>query len=407
MKTLGGACLCIAAVCLGGCPAAEGMEKPFNLCLTYPGDPATTIAIGYQTEGSNDRSVVRYDVEPRKGKPRRYAFEAAGTTDTLPGLPVERTFHSVVLTGLEPDTTYYFIAGSRRTGFTEERSFRTLPETGPIRFVAGGDQNVTPSAARLLKEAAELEPQFVVMGGDIAYANGDPANYGRWDRWFKQWDANLTSEDGRMIPIVAAIGNHETNKTGSTDPRVLAPFFTRYFGAQADSTYFTRVFAGHTAIVALDSGHVTPHVDQVDWLRDTLAGYEGLPNVIATYHVPLYPSHRDFQDPRSVNGRTYWGPLFDQYGVDLALENHDHSFKRSRPLRAGEVDPEGTLYLGDGCFGVPPRSVEMRPYLERAESRAHFWLIEADAGGMRCRAIDEHGTVFDEVTVSAEATATP
>lgn len=397
----------MAAVVWCGCPAEGRTHGPFNLYLTYPGDPATTVAVGYQTSGTNDKSVVHYDVAPRDGKRRKYAFESTGTTDTLPGLPVERTFHSVVLTGLQPDTTYYFIAGSRRTGFSEERSFRTLPESGPIRFVAGGDQNVTPLAARLMRETAKHDPAFVIMGGDIAYANGRPENYRRWDRWFEQWDDNLRGADGRMVPVVAAIGNHETNDSESDDPRVLAPFFTRFFHAQAESTYFTRVFAGHTALIVLDSAHVTPHAEQVEWLEGQLDAYDGLPNLIATYHVPLYPSHREYTDSRSVAGRTHWGPLFDRYGLDLGLENHDHTYKRSKPLVASEANEDGTVYLGDGSYGVPPRTVELRPYLERTESRPHFWVIDADDEGLRCRAVDEHGAVFDEVSVAAEAAAVP
>jgi hypothetical protein len=51
------------------------------------------------------------------------------------------------------------------------------------------------------------------------------------------------------------------------------------------------------------------------------------------------------------------GALFDRYGVQLAFENHDHTFKRTYPLRAGKLDPRGTVYLGDGCLSEHPRGV--------------------------------------------------
>ena len=50
----------------------------------------------------------------------------------------------------------------------------------------------------------------------------------------------------------------------------------------------------------------------------------------------------------------YWLPLFDRYNVVGAFENHVHQFKRTYPLKNGEVvnDTEGTIYFGDGAWGI-------------------------------------------------------
>jgi hypothetical protein len=66
-------------------------------------------------------------------------------------------------------------------------------------------------------------------------------------------------------------------------------------------------------------------------------------------------------------------------------------------LKANAVSPEGTLYIGDGCWGREGRPITEggRWYLERASSIPHFWCVDVDATGLAYRAIDARGRVFD------------
>ena len=77
---------------------------------------------------------------------------------------------------------------------------------------------------------------------------------------------------------------------------------------------------------------------------------------IAVNHVPAYPSFRKFETDGGKAGtgelnRVHWVPLFERHNVDLVLEHHDHTFKRTRLLLAGTTHPNGVLYLGDGSWG--------------------------------------------------------
>ena len=87
----------------------------------------------------------------------------------------------------------------------------------------------------------------------------------------------------------------------------------------------------------------------------------------------------------------------DEYKIRVSFEHHDHTFKRTKPLRGNAVDPEGTVYLGDGCFGVPPREIDNADawYLEKASGTGHFWVVDASAKGVVCNAIDKDGNTFD------------
>lgn len=373
--------------------------KPIYLYLTYPGDPSTSITVNYQTERPVKDSTVRYDIKSRKHL-RGYDYQAEGTTLQVPGLPVERTIHTITLRGLKPNTKYYFTAGSVQDGFTEERSFVTVPSGDePIRFITGGDMDSTPITQSLLKQAAKKDPLFVVVGGDIAYANADVKNYRQWDRWFSNWEKFMVASDGRTIPIVAAIGNHETNKSDSPDPKRRATFYFEYFGRQSELTYYERKFGSNIALFVLDSGHIAPHDGaQRDWLHQALERNKDVPYRFAVYHVPLYPSHRDYEGKGSVAGRTHWLPLFDQYKLTAAFENHDHTLKRTHLLRGNEVSAEGTLYIGDGSFGVDSREIEggLRWYEAVASQTSHFWVVDVSPAGVTYTAIGTDGRTVDQ-----------
>jgi hypothetical protein len=125
----------------------------------------------------------------------------------------------------------------------------------------------------------------------------------------------------------------------------------------------------------------------------------------AVYHQPLYPAHRDFNGSEAVAGRKYWAPVFDEHHLTAAFEHHDHVFKRSKLIKNNAISPDGTLYLGDGCFGQDPRSVNTTTpwYLEKASSTAHFWVVDVLKDGVRFRAVDTDGKVFDEYTLPITA----
>ena len=368
------------------------------MVLTWQGDPATTMTINFQTKPTGATPIVFYDTEPHGDDTAAYLYSATGVTKAIQGIQVNRVVHAVYLTGLQPETTYFFVAGPEGGPYMKPGSFRTLkenPET--LRFVDGGDMGMFPRTRRLCEQVGYLDPDFVVVGGDLAYANGSADNLWIWDAWLHIWKREMVRSDGTLIPVVMAIGNHETNDLEGT-PEEMAPYYYAFF-EQGGSSYFVRRFGDLLALYVLDSGH-TADVDgpQKEWLAQALQDNADAQYQMATYHVPMYPSHRGYEDGRSVTEREHWLPLFDQYGLDVGFEHHDHTHKRTHLLKNNQVDPEGTLYLGDGSFGVPPRNIANAdaPYLASANGASHFWLVEIDADGASYKAINEDGEVFDQ-----------
>lgn len=371
---------------------------PRHVYLTWQGDTSRTITVNYQTLEPTQASTVHYDTKPRNGRPSDYRYAATGSAHQIPGLADGRKIHWVELRKLTPGKTYYFVAGDPQHGYTAERKFRTMPaDSRSLRFVIGGDMGVSSDVAALLQQAAKSSPAFGVVGGDIAYANDQQTNFSRWDAWLDHWETNMVTTAGFTIPMVLAIGNHEVRGGSATSP-TNAQFYLRYFAQNGDRTYYSRTFGKNLALFLLDSGHLSRHEgEQAAWLDAELSALRKVPTRFAAYHVPLYPSVRAYDGAGSVAGRKAWLPIFDRHHLTAAFEHHDHAFKRTHLLRENKPDPGGTLYLGDGCWGMGARNVDAkrRWYEAKAASIQHFWCVDVDQWGAEYRAINKAGQIFD------------
>jgi len=139
---------------------------------------------------------------------------------------------------------------------------------------------------------------------------------------------------------------------------------------------------------------------QAEWMKETLSKHSHFPYKFVAYHFPIYPSRRPENHPFSKWGRDAWTPLFDKYNVKIAFEHNEHCFKRSKPLKGNKVDKTGTLYLGDGSFGVPVQSIfDLRWYEEKVQEIQHFFYVTIQNNAIHANAIDNNGDTFDSVTV--------
>lgn len=306
--------------------------------------------------------------------------------------------YHTTLQNLSAGNEYTFSIRDHHKKFVgKTQKFRTPPKE-KIRVIAGGDMGyASREIVPILQQAAAKAPDVVLIGGDIAYANGKKKNLHRWFSWFKHWQENMVSKEGYLVPMILAIGNHEVSHVLFGKQ---APFYFGFF-FQGGKPYFTRKLGEHTMLVVLDSDHIYSYSSQRKWLKDKLEEYNYSTFKIAMYHVPLYPAHRDFNNSDSITARQLWLPLFDEYNLDLGLEHHDHVFKRSKRLKGNRVVQDGgTIYLGDGSFGRSPRSVEKRYYIEKALKAKHFWFLEIDAEKIFIQAIDDTGKTLDQFTLN-------
>ncbi len=373
---------------------AENTYDPPALMLTWKRDPARTMCVHWQTEDEAKPEVHWRPLGATNGWTR-----TTGSTREMPFS--ERTIHLVELTGLQPDSDYEFCFLPGERAFR----FRTLPTRleKPLRFINGGDMHHERQWLDEMNElAGKLNPAFVVIGGDLAYAlHGDlkEEQMDRWNAFFDSWKNKAKAPDGRLVPLVVTIGNHEVAGSYNKTPDAAKVFYA-VFPLPGPEGYACLDFGDYLSLVLLDSGHTHPVAGaQTAWLENALAQRRAVPHVFPVYHVPAYPSFRG-EAANNLIIRTNWTPLFERNGVKVAFEHHDHTFKRTHPIKDGKIDPDGVVYVGDGAWGVKvriPEQSKSRWYLARAGQVRHLWMVTLTPEARQLVAVDEKGRFFDEV----------
>jgi acid phosphatase type 7 len=375
--------------------APRSTFDPAALFLTWQHDPTTTMTVQWIGEQEADGLT----------RPIWYAKDHSEEWRSVPAksrkFPLtERWIFRTELTGLEPDTDYRFRVGLD----SAEQRFRTMPAkaNNTIHFVSGGDSGIGHHAMNNNRVAAAQSPQFVVIGGDLAYENGtSPATF---FQFIKNYAHDLKDDKGRLIPMLACVGNHEVNG-GYGKTREKAPFFYAMFDGLFDHSGYAKLdFGDYLSLVLLDTGHTTPVKGaQTDWLGTTLKEREECPTLFVFNHVPAYPSFRPFaldgQEDGGVGAdqRKFWCPLFERYNVDAVFEHHDHTFKRTHPMLDGRVNDNGIVYLGDGSWGKirRPKTPQQRPYLAFSDETYHMSVHRIEGKERYHVALSDTGRVVD------------
>ncbi|MCH8558554.1 MAG: T9SS type A sorting domain-containing protein [Balneolia bacterium] len=380
--------------------AQSSFSRDYNIVYAYYlDDPLTTVHLAW-IEGHSDSQ----NLEIRRQGTTSWNRPQVNRQSRIPGS--EKTLHEVQLTNLRAGSVYEFRFGS--SGVLQ--SFRTLPETHdiPVGFVSGGDLYGSVSLMTATTSAAAASnPYFAVIGGDWAYADGDPARVDRWFNLLDIWHRNAITTDGHIIPFVPVIGNHEVQGGYRTDPEK-APLYFTFFDKPDKRAYYTLDVGDYLSLILLDSNHTNSVAGkQTEWLSERLQERAHVEHLFPSYHVAAWPSFRSFTNPNSRDIRNHWVPLFEQAGIRLAFEHHDHTFKRTKPILNGEENENGVVYIGDGAWGVGTRDIDesdRRWYLEKASSDHHFWHIVIAPGMRIVRALDPQRNLLDSFTqYTAEA----
>ncbi len=382
--------------------AKEPKFEPGALFLTWQQDPTTTMTIQWI---GLDNEVADRPIWYSKAGSNQWRQRPA---KLLPFPLTHRKIARTELTGLEPDTDYVFRVGLD----SAEQRFRTMPKkaTSAIHFVSGGDAGVGPHTIASNKVAAAQSPQFVVLGGDLAYENGKDAT--TFLNFLQHYSHDLRDKDQRLIPMLACIGNHEVNG-GYGKSRKEAPFFYAIFdGLFPETGYASLDFGDYMSLILLDTEHTTPiEGAQTDWLAKTLKEREECPTVFVFNHVPAYPSFRPFNfgvgEGTGIGNRKHWAPLFERYNVDAVFEHHDHTYKRTHPMLDGHVNSNGVLYLGDGSWGKirKPATPEARPYLAVTDEAYHLSVHRVEGDQRFHVALSDTGRVVDVCSTTKRARA--
>jgi hypothetical protein len=258
--------------------------------------------------------------------------------------------HFVRLTGLKPNTVYYFVIQDSEGVSPRRFSFKTTPNdpSTPLSIIAGGDSRNNPDVRRNANRlVSRLRPHFVVFAGDMT--GGDTNE--NWRDWFDDWQYTIGS-DGRIFPIVAARGNHE-RENGS---------ITELFDVPSVDVYYALTFGGNLLRLYTLNSLISPSGKQRIWLEGDLKANQNVTWKMAQYDQGMRPHTRRKADRDDIYAN--WAKVFYDQGVDLVLESDAHVVKTTYPISPspsgddGFVRDEerGTVFIGEGCWGAPLRN---------------------------------------------------
>lgn len=326
------------------------------LSLFVPPALAAAVIRGPYLQMSSDTAVTvrwRTDV-PTTDALVRYGDAPSNLSDSVSG-SADRTEHEVRVSGLNPDTRYYYSVGTSAetlAGGDSTHFFTTSPVTGtgkPTRVWVIGDSGTADANASAVYNAYRgytggRGTDLWLMLGDNAYNDGTDGQY--QNAVFDMYPEML-----RNTTLWPTLGNHDGYSADSaTESGPYYDIFTLPRSAEAGGlasrteAYYSFDY-GDVHFICLDSydSDRSPDGAMMNWLENDLAA-TSQPWIIAFWHHPPYSkgSHNSDTESNLIQMRENALPILEAYGADLVLGGHSHSYERS-VLLDGHYGNSGTL----------------------------------------------------------------
>jgi MYXO-CTERM domain-containing protein len=282
------------------------------------------------------------------------------------------TQHEVLISGLSPDTRYYYsvVSGGRVLAGDEQHYFTTAPPVGStdkFRMWVVGDSGTGSARQANVRDAmlgytGATPPDIYLHLGDMAYGSGTTSEFS--NNFFGMYDEII-----RNTVVWPTMGNHEGKSADSV--AAVGPYFTAYVlptGAEAGGVasgteaYYSFDWA-NVHFVVLESHQSDRSVSgpMLTWLQQDLMAVDA-DWLIAYWHHPPYTkgSHDSDAEGALIEMRENALPLLEAAGVDLVMAGHSHIYERSWLIDGGYDTPtvdlasivdngDGRL-LGDGAY---------------------------------------------------------
>lgn len=342
-------------------------------------DPSTTINIGWSQAGGSN-AIVYYDTTDHGGNLAAFQY-SHGVDRSTSYKGMDHRFSRI--TGLTPNTAYYFYIEDT-DGPSQVFWFKTVPDHSyeTLSIVAGGDSrnNRTPRQ-KANYMVSRLRPHAVFFGGDMTDGNSNS----EWQDWLDDWQLTIGT-DGRMIPIIAARGNHEFSNSDIQD----------IFDTPGGNVYYALSFGGDLLRAYTLNSMMYAGGAQNTWLDNDLSTHSQSIWKMAQYHLPTRP-HVSSKLDNPIQYAT-WAQTFYNHHVNLVVECDAHCVKTTWPVIPDtgpgsdegflRDDYNGTVYTGEGCWGAPTRTADdTKLWTRNAGSFNQFKWILIDRYKMEIRTI--------------------
>ena len=256
-------------------------------------------------------------------------------------------YNHVTVTGLEPNTTYYYTV--EKNGEQTEVSEYKTQDTDSVKILYVGDPQIGASKGqtqngaeltnesgaankaaendgfswnRTLNTALEQNPDinFVISAGDQVNKTGEAKE--------EEYASYLNADALKGLAVATTIGNHDSLNEDYMY-HFNNPNNTENGKTQAGGDYYYSYGDGLFIVLNTNNYNVAEHEQAI---QKAVANFPDTKWRIVTIHQDIYGSGLDHSDTDGMILRTQLTPVFDKYDIDVVLQGHDHTYSRSKIL---------------------------------------------------------------------------
>ena len=352
----------------------EGESYDSSRIILTPGKTAKDLGFAWYSQKKGEPAV-----KIGKKEDLSDAQEFKGTATEINRSNQKNTYkasNKVTVEGLfEENTTYYYSYTDdvKNPNWSEVQSYTTKKTTN-FQTILVGDPQIGASGSqgqgtaddiniavdtfnwnKTLEQAKITAPNasFILSAGDqIDYAGTDSSdgkNVRESEYAGFTYPALL-----RMLPLATTIGNHESKGTDYkyhyNNPNSEDGLGSTNSGSDYYFSY------GNVLFISLNSNNRNT-VEHRELLKKAVESNPDAKWKVVMFHHDIYGSGQPHSDTDGANLRALFAPLMDEFGIDMCLTGHDHSYARSYLMADGTaiqyddsvaINPEGTLYIAAG-----------------------------------------------------------
>ena len=352
----------------------EGESYDSSRIILTPGKTAKDLGFAWYSQKKGEPAV-----KIGKKEDLSDAQEFKGTATEINRSNQKNTYkasNKVTVEGLfEENTTYYYSYTDdvKNPAWSEVQSYTTKKTTN-FQTILVGDPQIGASGSqgqgtaddiniavdtfnwnKTLEQAKITAPNasFILSAGDqIDYAGTDSSdgkNVRESEYAGFTYPALL-----RMLPLATTIGNHESKGTDYkyhyNNPNSEDGLGSTNSGSDYYFSY------GNVLFISLNSNNRNT-VEHRELLKKAVESNPDAKWKVVMFHHDIYGSGQPHSDTDGANLRALFAPLMDEFGIDMCLTGHDHSYARSYLMVDGTaiqyddsvaINPEGTLYIAAG-----------------------------------------------------------
>lgn len=350
--------------------------------------PAVVVAPYLQAVTQTEATIMwetdlEADSEVRWGETADYENKEIFTRKTK--------MHEVRLTGLKPETTYFYRVRSNKI-ISPGYAFRTAPKPEtPFKFAVWGDSHHGTEITERLAQLALSE------GAELLVQPGDAVNHGSsQQQWYEQFFQPLR-HFAASHPVYLAAGNHEYGGYWDTQRPLL---FEKYLKHPGNPYWFSFEY-GNAFFIILDPNQsappfdIPPESEQYRWLVDELnsdAFKRSTWHFVVFHQPPFAECWSGGYYDGEAGLRKNIVPLLEQYPVDFVFSGHAHAYERGRWPKS-----DGPFYIitGGGGGSIDDEHYKDWPQIDVYHQAHHFCLLEIDGAKLTFRAITPENQIID------------